>query len=68
VTFEQIRAKLGEPALTETTEEEYGWSAYTWRKSGYRVTAQVWIRDYEEKGQRYPKGSIKWLEVSNAVE
>jgi hypothetical protein len=55
---------LGEPSAILTDEEKYGWHSYLWRKSGYTIEAQVWIRDYLEGDKTYRKHSIKWLKIS----
>lgn len=62
-----LSRKLGEPTRIDETDEEYGWWIYSWKKDGFLISAEIWTEDYEEDGQKYPKNSIKILDIEKAI-
>lgn len=67
MNLSELSRKLGEPTRIDKTAEKYGWWIYFWKKDGFLVSAEIWIEDYEENGQKYPKNSIKILDIEKAI-
>lgn len=67
MNFSELSRKLGQPIRIDKTEESYGWWTYSWKKSGILISAEIWIKDYEEDGKKYPKNSIKTLDIEKVI-
>jgi hypothetical protein len=66
--YAEMVRRLGPPLRTDSTWLQEGYLEHTWRLAGIRLTADVWARDYSDRGVVYSGGTTRFLTAAPAVE